>query len=278
MRGSRWLRCSVSLVLLTGLFTGCENLEDAINQKPAKTDYTAPGSSGEKIEDEQKRGAEYHTDRVLPDKGQCGVTDTVLVTARQQVFACDNYSDYGELYSRAKIDAEGLAASFDCPSQCAPPVKWVSHHRWGCVDVWEPYFAFASVEISAMCPLEPYTPESLPPPDASSLGAPGQAGDTPTKEPGLFDEIGDFVEVQCNATELAKFEYNTPVAACAPMDFKPHVDQAQILAQKYHSSIPCATGCTRTPFSPRGVEWTCEALNGEPTVTVAVFFDVHCEV
>jgi len=222
------------------------------------------------------RGAEYHVDRVLPPQGECGATYTVLATARQQVFACDGY-DHGPLYQRARTDAEGLSTAMTCPAEC-PPVSWVSYHRWGCLDAFNPAIASASVEVSVACSLEPYTPDSLaPPPAADLVGKDGQAGGPPAQEPGLYDEIGGTVEVQCNATEPAVFEYFAPVASCEQPSFASHVAAATNLAQKYHASVPCALGCSSLPFAPNKIESSCEDINGTPTVVVRVHFDVECK-
>jgi hypothetical protein len=259
-------------LLLTCVTTGCP--EGDPSPQPIEPDYSMPGDNGVMVNGEPVRGAEHHTDRVPPAMGECEATYTALATVRQQVFVCDNY-EYGPLYDRAKVEAEYFAGQTMCPDQC-PPVTWISHHRWGCVDITDPAIASASVEASVMCSLEQVTPESLPrPSDAELTGQDGIVGQ-PTQEPGLFDEIGPMFDVPCNATELATYSYHAPVASCDAIDYEPYVDQAEIMARQYHTSVSCSDNCVRAPFMTRRIEWSCEDENGQPTVVVRLLFDIVC--
>ncbi len=265
-------RTTTMLALLTCMVTGCPGDDAAPDAN--EPDYSKPGDNGVVVDGEPVRGAEHHTDRVPPAMGECEATYTALATVRQQVFVCDGYQ-YGPLYDRAKVEAEYFAGQIDCPDQC-PPLTWISHHRWGCLDITDPAIASASVEASVICSLEGFAPDSLPrPSDAELTGQMGEAGQ-PTQEPGLFDEIGGTFDVPCNSTELATYSYHVPVASCDGIDYEPHVTQAEIMARQYHSSVLCSDNCVRAAFVARRIEWGCEDENGQPTVVVRLLFDIRC--
>lgn len=119
-------------------------------------------------------------------------------------------------------------------------------------------------------------PESLPrPTDGELTGQHGNVGQ-PNQEPGLFDEIGPMLDVPCNSTELATYDYHSPVASCEAIDYAPHVQQAQTMARQYHGSVACQNSCVRAEFMARRIEWGCEEENGQPTVVVRTLFDARC--